>query len=117
MCSHDNYSCFWNGRKVFLSYSKKNGCGWIEFSMNVAEITEHRAKCEAEKALLKAQRVEQIKANPERLSKKIEKLNRKIESLKANWQADIDHNDCDAEDTEYYVSTIAECEAELALYI
>ena len=32
-----NYITVWNGRNVILQYSKKNGCGMIEFKPNTAE--------------------------------------------------------------------------------
>lgn len=35
--NHDNYIYEWNERQVWLSYSKKNGCGTIWFGYNQAE--------------------------------------------------------------------------------
>ena len=34
---HTNYTYNWDGREVFLSYSKKNGCGTITFYPNDSE--------------------------------------------------------------------------------
>lgn len=34
---HTNYTYTWNDRKVFLSYSQKNGCGTITFYPNESE--------------------------------------------------------------------------------
>ncbi len=49
---HTNYTYNWDGREVFLSYSKKNGCGTITFYPNDSEkrqlfndyCAEHRKK-------------------------------------------------------------------------
>lgn len=117
MHNHDNYSCNWNGRNVHLFYSKKNGCGCIEFGYNAEEIEAMRIANDSEKEKEKARRIERIKSNPERLAKRISTLTGKIESLKANWQADKDEDDCDAEDDAWYASEIAKLESELALYV
>lgn len=34
---HTNYTYTWDGRKVVLSYSQKNGCGTITFYPNISE--------------------------------------------------------------------------------
>lgn len=117
MRNHDNYSGKWNGRDVQLSYSKKNGCGCIEFGYNAEEIEVMRIANEAEKKRFKAECIERTKRKPERLAKKISTLTSKIESLKASWQADRDEDDCDAEDDAWYASEIAKLENELALYV
>ena len=82
MCNHDNYFCEWNGRRVILSYSKKNGCGQISFSMTVEEAKASRdafvAKREAERIRIR----ENVKLNkPERVAKHIEKASAKVKSL------------------------------------
>ena len=117
MCNHDNYSCKWNGRDVHLSYSKKNGCGCIEFGYNAEEIEAMRIANDAEKEKEKVHRIERIKANPERLAKRISTIKTKIEILKGNWQADKEEDDCDAEDAAWYASEIEKLENELALYV
>lgn len=117
MHKHDNYSCKWNGRDVHLSYSKKNGCGCIEFGYNAEEIEAMRIANEAEKEKEKAHRIERIKANPERLAKRISTLTSKINSLKANWQADKEEGDCDSEDDAWYKAEIQKAEEEVALYL
>ena len=116
MCSHYNYSCKWNGRDVNLSYSKKNGCGSIEFGYTAEEIEERRIAREAEKEMDKARTIERIKSNPERLAKRISTIKTKIEYLKDDWQADKDDGYCDAEDDAWYASEIEKLENELAIY-
>lgn len=117
MYNHDNYSYNWNGREVHLSYSKKNGCGCIEFGYNAEEIEAMRIANESEKEKEKVHRIELIKSKPERLAKRISKLTSEIESLKANWQADKEEDVCDAEDDAWYADEIAKLERELALYV
>ena len=117
MHSHDDYVYKWNGRDVRLYYSKKNGCGCIEFSYNAEEIEAMRIANDAEKEREKAHRIERIKSNPERLAKRISTLKTKIDVLKDNWQAAKDEDDCDAEDDAWYESEIEKLENELALYV
>ena len=116
MRNHDNYSCKWNGRDVNLYYSKKNGCGCIEFGYNAEEIEAMRIANDAEKEKENVHRIERIKANPERLAKRISTIKTKIEILNDNWQAAKDEDDCDAEDDAWYSSEIEKLENELALY-
>lgn len=117
MHNHDNYSCKWNGRDVYLSYSKKNGCGCIEFGYNAEEIEAMRIANDIEKEKEKAHRIERAKSNPERLAKRISTLKTKIEILKDNWQAAKDDDDCDADDDAWYASEIEKLENELAIYV
>jgi len=98
--NHDNYSCEWNGRKVNLSYSKKNGCGSIEFSMTSEEAEVSRNAFHAER---KAERIrvrENVKANkPERVAKHIEKASAKVNSLNKEL-ADLSKELEETKDTE-----------------
>ena len=114
MWTHDNYTCQWNGRSVFLSYSKKNGCGSITFGLSAEEQAKINAENELERKRIMEDRVARIKRNPERLAKKIEILMKKLENAKADYQDDI------AEKLDEYIEGdleyIAEIEAELALY-
>lgn len=116
MHSHDNYACKWNGRDVKLFYSKRNGCGRIEFGYNAEEIQTMRIASDAEKEKEKTHRIERIKANPERLEKCILTIKTKIDILTDNWQAAKDDNDCDAEDDAWYSAEVEKLETELALY-
>ncbi len=115
MHNHDNYSCKWNGRDVHLFYSKKNGCGCIEFGYNDEEIEAMRIADDAEKARVKTDRIERTKKNPERLAKKIETLNRKIKGWMEEYEFDIANGD--EEQAKYDLQAIEELNAELALYV
>ena len=49
-CRHNYYTMEWNGRHVFLNYSKLNGCGQITFRFNAAEAEEaSRRRAEEER--------------------------------------------------------------------
>lgn len=115
MYSHDNYTCEWDGRQVFLQYSKKNGCGCIEFGYNVEEKAVLNARAEGERTRIKRERIERIKRNPERLAKTIEKLKKEIEGLIEEYEEDI----ADGEEkwAKEDLNRIAELEAELKLYM
>ena len=115
MHTHDNYVCEWEGRVVHLSYSKKNGCGCIEFGFNAEEIAAMNAEREAEQKRIKEERIDRIKRNPERLSKKIEDLNKKIQGWVEEYELDL--ADGDAVAVKFDLEAIAELKAELALYV
>ena len=117
MRNHDNYSCKWNGRDVRLYYSKQNGRGCIEFGYNAEEVEAMRIANDAERARIKADRIERTKKKPERLAKRISALETQIEILKDNWQAAKDDDDCDADDDAWYASEIEKLENELSLYV
>ena len=89
--SHDYYTTTWNGRKVDLSYSKKNGCGMISFGLTKEEgravMEQYKAeKLEHEKRLAtirytkKRDRWEQIVAE----------LRREIEASKEHYREDLE---------------------------
>ena len=46
ICHRLNYTCIWQDRDVFLSYSKLNGCGTISFGFNTAEKIENEKTAE-----------------------------------------------------------------------
>lgn len=114
MCTHDFYTCEWNGRTVTLDYSKKNGCGCIMFGMSAAEIEVHKAEAEAERKRIKAERVERAKRNPERLAKRLDRLNREIKSWEEEYALDIE--DGDKEAAQIDLDHIAKLKEELSLY-
>ena len=114
MQTHDNYVCEWEGRSVFLSYSKKNGCGCIEFGFNAKEIASMNAEREAEQKRIKAERVERTKRDPERLTKKIADIRKKIQGWVEEYELDL--ADGDEEAAKFDLEAIAELETELALY-
>lgn len=105
MCSHDNYTIDWNGRNVFLSYSKKNGCGNISFGMNAEEKAAHKRESEMERARIKAERIERTKRNPERLEKRLAGLRVRLENAEKTYQADLIDGD-----TEYLELDLEEIE-------
>lgn len=115
-CTHNNYTCDWDGRRVVLSYSKKNGCGYISFGMDKAEEEAHRIEIEAEKQRCEAERIERIKKNPERLAKRIAFYTSKINALRKQWEAEKEDADYDESDAEWYAEEIAKLEAKLAAY-
>jgi hypothetical protein len=114
--THNNYVCDWEGRKVVLSYSKKNGCGYISFGMDKAEQEAHLAEIEAEKQRLEAEKLARIKKNPERLAKHIAFCNMKINTLREQWEAEKEEPGYDESDAEWYAEEIAKFEAKLAAY-
>ena len=116
-CTHNNYVCVWNGRTVILSYSKKNGCGYISFGMSQAEQEAHLAEIEAERKRVEAERIERIKRNPERLAKMIAFYNHKIDTLRKQWEAEKEESFYDESDAEWYAEEIARFEAKLAAYV
>ena len=115
-CTHNNYVCDWNGRKVVLSYSKKNGCGYISFGMNKAEEEVHLAEIEAEKQRVEAEQIARVKRNPERLAKRIAFHTMKINALREQWEAEKEEPGYDESDAEWYAEEIAKHEAKLAVY-
>lgn len=117
MYNHNNYVCDWNGRRVVLSYSKKNGCGYISFGNNAAEEEARLAQIEAEKAAYEAERIARFKADPEKLEKIIAFYTMKLEAAKARLQADMDDPDSEPDDIEWDSEQVSKYEAELAKYI
>jgi len=114
MHSHDNYFTEWEGRNVSLSYSKKNGCGYISFGMNAEETEAHKLKVEEERERIKAERIERVKRNPERLAKRLANLMKKLENAQKEYQLDLE----EGEETyiEYDLEEIASIKAEIELY-
>ena len=115
--THNNYSCEWNGRKVHLSYSKKNGCGYISFGMNKAEEEAHKAKIEEERQKAEAEQIERRKRDPEKRAKAIEFYRHKIEILQQQWEGEKEDSDYDESDAEWYAGEIAKFESILAAYV
>ena len=101
-CTHNNYVCDWNGRRVFLSYSKKNGCGYISFGMNKAEEEAHRARIEAEVKEAEARQIERRKRDPEKRAKMIAFYTMKINALREQWEGEKEDPDYDESDAEWY---------------
>lgn len=114
MWNHDNYTCEWNGRSVHLSYSKKNGCGCIEFGFNSEEIASMKAEHEREQQRLKAERIIRIKNSPERLAKKIAALTKNIHVWEEEYCLDLAEGD--EEQARQDLQMIQELKEELKLY-
>ena len=115
-CTHNNYVCDWDGRRVVLSYSKKNGCGYISFGMSKAEQEAHIAEIEAERQKAEAEQIERVKKNPERLAKRIAFYTMKINALRERWKAEKEEPGYDETDGEWYAEEIAKFETKLAAY-
>ena len=113
--THERFFCTWQGRKVTLEYSRKNGCGCIQFGLNGAEVAARQAEHEAEKRRIQANRVERIKRNPERLAQTIAALNRDIQGWLEKYALDV--QDGEAEGATFCRERITALEAELALYM
>lgn len=109
---HYNYSYVWNGRKVILSYSKKNGCGTIEFGMNEEEQKAAAIARKEEKRRIELETVERAKRNPDRLKKRIEKLRNEEQVLLDNLSFD----DNSEEYVKIYTERLAEIRRLLTLY-
>lgn len=87
--NHDNYTYTWNGREVWLSYSKKNGCGTIWFGYNAEEQEHARIANEANRLHQIAESARRrLKLHPDKYAERVEKLKIEI-SL---WQDEIDES-------------------------
>lgn len=109
---HLNYSCVWNGRKVNLSYSKKNGCGSIIFGLNDEEQKRQEDERKEEKKRLELDSIERAKRHPERLEKRIATL-RAQEKI---FLEELSDDENDAKDIEFFTEKLNECRRLLALY-
>lgn len=109
---HLNFHCIWNGRKVTLSYSKKNSCGSIIFGLNEEEQKKHEQERKNEKIRIENERIERTKRNPERLEKQIKALKEQEKNLLSNLSFD----DNTEEDVNFYTEKLNECRRLLLLY-
>lgn len=113
--NHDNYTYTWNGLEVWLSYSKKNGCGTIWFGLNAEEQEQARIENEAEnrqKIIETAQR--RFKRSPERYYATIEKMKAKIKSYQQEIEESKEEGDTDG--LENLVGYVERLKQELALW-
>ncbi len=85
--THIYYTYVWDGREVVLQYSKKNGCGTIQFYMNKAEQEAARISREMEKAAEEAAKIQRIRSDPARLEKWVAKLTERLHNL----ECDLEH--------------------------
>lgn len=106
--NHDNYTYTWNGRSVMMSYSKKNGCGYITFGYTQDESAQMAAVHESEKQAIYAQKVERMRRHADRWMPKYHVLLDKLAEAKRMYEDDLangaDHDDIvdDLDDIEYY---------------
>lgn len=113
--NHDNYTYTWNGREVWLSYSKKNGCGTIWFGLNAEEQEQSQIDNEAEKRqkiIETAQR--RLKRSPERYHATIDKMKAKIKSYQQEIEESKEEGDTDG--LENLVNYVERLKQELALW-
>lgn len=112
--AHLNYSATWQGRPVYLFYSKKNGCGEITFGLTEEEAEKLGREWREQKEKQKEESRNRAKQNPERCQKHITALVRKIEDCTDYLQEAIQDND--QEEIEFYKEEIAETKKELEFW-
>lgn len=108
---HHNYAYEWRGRRVVLSYSKKNGCGFITFGADEAEQEEARVRAMQERARIEAERVEHIKRRPWRLEWWAARLEEELRGLRGMY--DLAQEDEDEEAMEHWAQKIAEVQKKM----
>jgi hypothetical protein len=114
--THNNYTCEWRGRNVSVSYSKKNGCGYISFGATDAEKEEINAKAEAELKEAEERQIARRKSDPEKRAKMIAFYKMKIDALGKEWEEEKQAPDYDKSDAEYYLERIANFQSKLEKY-
>lgn len=111
---HDNYYYQWEGRQIFLSYSKLNGCSTINFSLTPEEIEEANTAYKAEKLQqMKDRAKSRYTRHPERHLDYIRKLEDKINSYQEEIKESIKENDTDGIENLY--KFVEELETELKI--
>lgn len=111
---HDNYYYQWEGREIFLSYSKLNGCSTINFSLTPSETAAENEKYKAEKLQQTKDRARsRYTRHPERHVEYIRKLESKINSYREEIKESIEENDTDGIENLY--KFVEELEAELKI--
>ena len=136
-CRHNYYTMEWNGRHVFLNYSKLNGCGQITFRFNAAEAEEasrRRAEEERREAEERMERKRKWTAwarenAPERLAQRISRCQSKVDDMKEAIEeiledlreeeaaGDTKYIEIDRAALERAKKELAEAEAMLAVYL
>lgn len=97
--NHENYVYNWNGREVWLSYSKKNGCSTIHFGYTAEEQAQASDAYETEKKNQMKERAERkLRLHPEKYAEHIERLKSKIADYQAEINESIEENDIDGID-------------------
>ena len=108
---HLSYFCEWEGRRVSLSYSKKNGCGYITFGASPEELEEAEKRRQQERARIEAERLARIKRNPERLAWYAARLKRELDSACVGYE--FAQEDGDQNSAEHWARCIVEIKAQM----
>lgn len=136
-CRHNYYTLEWNGRHVFLNYSKLNGCGQITFGFDAAEAEEANRRHAEEKRQEAEEYMERKRKwaawarenAPEKLEQRVRRYQAKVADLKegmedileamAEWEAEGDAGMVEREQDalERTKKELAEAEAMLAVYL
>ena len=115
-CNHDNYFIEWNGRQVYLSYSKKNGCGLISFGLTDDEKAENSRKAELERIeIIRERAARTYRRNPERYQEHIRNLSRRIDEIKQTIEEEKEDG-ATQEDLVPLYTRIEEIDKELQIY-
>lgn len=109
---HNNYKFFWNGREVFLSYSKKNSCGSICFGLTKEEQEKQKENAKKERERIEIETAERTKRHPNHLKIVLDKLEKEKEDC-LFW---LSQNDSTKEDIIFYSEKLKEVERKLSLY-
>ena len=112
---HDNYVYVWNGRNVRLSYSKKNGCGTIQFGLNAEEKAQvTQANVIRKKDTIREQAQRKFELHPEKYAERIKKMKLKI----ADYQNEIDEciKENDTDGLENLIEYVNEMKEELKIW-
>lgn len=112
---HDNYMYVWDGRSVSLSYSKKNGCGTIQFGLNAeekAQVVQANSIKKKDKIREKAQR--KFELHPEQYVERIKKMKLKIVDYQNEIDECIKENDTDG--LENLIEFVDEMKEELRIW-
>lgn len=134
---HNYYTLEWSGRKVFLNYSKLNGCGQITFGFTPAEAEDAGRRHAEEKRQEAEERMERKRKwaawarenAPEKLEQRIRRYRAKIADLQEALEdilADLAESEsegwihgieCERNALQRTRKEIAEAETMLAIYL
>ena len=117
--SHNNYFCEWNGRCVSLCYSKKNGCGTIQFGMNQPEqelaARESELSSKIRNNELMERRLSAAKRHPERYRKIYDDAVFGLQSAKEQLKDSIEYGDPES-DVEFFRNLVLEMQEKVRFY-
>lgn len=112
------YKTTWNGREVYMMYSKLNGCGTIHFGYNDAEKAKLKAKSDKEKAERKLEHIKNtFNKRPEKYRAKIAEIKESIrETQEEDLPEDLKDYGKDSEWVKRGLKYIEELKKELSLW-